>query len=75
MKYQQAQISRPPLDAGQVQAGVATAAGIPPARRTQEEQERDRATNASVQATAMRSNDGSKAVNRRWATLPVLPFL
>lgn len=66
MKYQQAQITRPPLDANQVQAGVATAAGIPPARRTQEEQERgDRATNPSVQATGLRSNDGSKPTTRR----------
>ena len=71
LKYQQAQISRPPLDTNQVQAGVATAAGIPPARRTptQEEQERERgAASQSVQAQpGYRSTDGSKGVPRRWA--------
>ena len=52
LKYRQSQITRPPLDTNQVNAGVATAAGIPPAR-PEEAQEGDSKTNpASVQAQA-----------------------
>jgi casein kinase 1 len=54
LKYQQAQITRPPLDTTQVQAGVATAAGIPPPRRVTED------ANQTI-----RSTEGSKPPTRR----------
>ena len=61
LKYQQAQITRPPLDTTQVQAGVATAAGIPPPRRV---------TNEDANQT-IRSTEGSKNPTRR--SFPPLP--
>jgi len=53
LKYQQAQITRPPLDTTQVQAGVATAAGIPPPRQvtTEDANQTTRSTEGSKNPT------------------------
>ena len=52
LKYRQSQISRPPLDTNQVQAGVATAAGIPPTRPVDDLDPEKKSHNPSVQAQA-----------------------
>ena len=78
LKYQQAQINRLPLDTSQVQAGVATAAGIPPRRTTAaEEAERSGGAAATSQAQQFRSAaDSSKAgAAHRSGSLLTPPFV